>query len=133
MSKNDYPPVELREMVLQKFHDVAHDWATRPDLSPLERCHGTVFGVLSVIDGVDGNGPDGQGLPMFQLLPSPHPQYNEARAKQGLPTVNNGYPLDYKEDANGFYEGSAQLRREYAVRYDQLKDDLSRSAASLFS
>jgi hypothetical protein len=128
-----YTIAELRHEFMNKLHDNAHDWANRPDLSPLERCHGAVFGTLSVIDGVNGNGPDGQGLPLFQLMPSPHPDYNEAREKAGLPTVPNHLPLDHIENEADRPEYGTQLRYEYATLYDTMKDELSRGAASLFS
>jgi hypothetical protein len=125
-------PSEMRQELMLRLNDVANEWGAKPDLTSTERCHGTVFGVLSVIDGVNGNGPDGEGLPMFQILASPHPDYSDAREGRGLPIFDNGTPLDNNGEYHGDY-APAQLRFAYAHVYDTMKDELAKSAASLFS
>ena len=49
-----YTPEELREMVLYHMRTLARYWANLPDQTPLERCEGVAFSILTMIDGSAG-------------------------------------------------------------------------------
>jgi hypothetical protein len=57
---------DAREAILDHIAAVVRYWATLPDKSPQERCHGVAFSILTMIDGC-------ADLPAMDLVMRPHP------------------------------------------------------------
>lgn len=57
---------EVKGELLEYIRMIASEWSRYPDKTPKERCDGTAFSILTMIDGCSA------GLPAFDLLVSPH-------------------------------------------------------------
>lgn len=62
-----YTVEEMRELFLQEVKNAVHYWATLPDQTPLERCDGLAFTMLSIFDGSH------MDVPALDIIPAPHP------------------------------------------------------------
>jgi hypothetical protein len=133
-SGETYTPHEVRQQLFDRMLDKAIFHGTHGDFTPVERCVQTVRSVIDVINGGDGNRPDGKGLPLFQLMISPHPEYLEGRARQGLPDYDNSVPVDYGLPSPEYQTG---LTRAFEDHFDTrfasaIKDRTIRAAKDLF-
>jgi len=134
-SGETYTPHEVRQQLFDKMIDKAIFHGQEPgDLSPTERCLRTVHSVINVINAGEGNRPDGQGLPLFQLLISPHPEYMEARSRLGLPDYDNTVPVDCGLPAPEYQTG---LTRAFEDHFNdrfatQIKERSVKAAKDLF-
>jgi hypothetical protein len=133
-SGETYTPHEVRQQLFDRMLDKAIFHGTHGDFTPVERCVQTVRSVIDVINGGDGNRPDGKGLPLFQLMISPHPEYLEERARQGLPDYDNSVPVDYGLPSPEYQTG---LTRAFEDHFDTrfagaIKDRSIRAAKDLF-
>jgi hypothetical protein len=69
-------PPQVREFLFDALIDKAIHHGQEPgDFTPVERCIRTVRSVINILDGAEGNRPDGEGLPLIQMELSPHPDY----------------------------------------------------------
>lgn len=57
---------EVITEVLEHIRDIADYWSKLPDQTPKEKCNGTAFSILSLLDGCSA-------LPAFGLKLEPHP------------------------------------------------------------
>jgi hypothetical protein len=90
-----YTMGQVRKQLFDKLIDKALHHGQEPgNYTPTERCLRTVRSVIDVIDGGEGNRPDGEGLPLMQFMLSPHPSFDEAREEKNLPRYDNSMPLD---------------------------------------
>lgn len=89
----EYTKEEIREMLLKHLAGIAKYWANLPDKTPEERCHGTVFSVLSTLDGCS------LAMPGFQLIPFPAEEDNEYHQSEG----ENWFPYseEHPNDVGG--------------------------------
>lgn len=128
--ENVYTPHQVRCQVFDRMLEVAKVEANSPvERSIEERCLRTVHGVLDVIDAGGGNKPDGQGLPLFQLLLSPHPDYTEGRERAGLPAYDTTVPFDCGLVGG---ENNTGLAHAFADRYDSVRGEMAKKAMELF-
>ena len=73
-----FTPSELRKRVLDRFREIAEEWASYPGKTSAEMARGVVFSILAELDG---DGP----LPRFLLIAAPDPmagRYFESRGER---------------------------------------------------
>lgn len=117
-SGEQYTPSEIREQLFNRLIDKAIQHGGEPgNWTPMERCLRTAYSVIDVIDGGEGNRPDGRGLPLMQLMMSPHPEYEEGRARQGLPMYDNSVPVDHALLSPTEYQTG--MARAFEEHYDR--------------
>lgn len=81
----EYTLAEVRQQFLDTVRQLARYWGdekTVTDHSPLRRCEGVAFGILVLLDGMNG------GMPGFALVPTFHPDDPKHHKENG----ENWYP-----------------------------------------
>lgn len=129
-----YSTLEIRAQLFDQFLGAALHHGTDENFTPVERCMRTVRSVIGIIDGENGNGPDGNGLPLFQIIPSPHPDYAQARVRHDLPAYPNDVPINIGLIST---ETSTGLGPAFEQRFDHffakaVGERMIRSAKELF-
>lgn len=94
-------PEEIGDQVMRHIANIAHYWAMRPNMTPLEKCNGLAFSFLTMLDG-------GSGLPSFDLVVRPCEEDKQ-------------YHIDNGE--NWYEDGTAAegVTHEYYDRYEITK------------
>lgn len=82
-----YTEEEVTKKYLDHFRMLARYWAELPDMTPLKRCEGAVFSMLSTMDGCSA-------LPMLMLSVNPHPDDKEYMKAHGMNWFEEGMSLD---------------------------------------
>lgn len=82
----EYTKEEVREMVLWHMRNLARYWA-RQEGTPLDKCEGVVFSVLSMLDG-------STGLPAFDLVARTHPDYKGFQIAEGENYIPDGLVIN---------------------------------------
>ena len=73
-----YTEVEAREMLLKHIAALARYWAAQPGKTPLEKCNGLAFSILSTLDG------DSIGWPVTDLILCPQDEDKADAIADGL-------------------------------------------------
>jgi hypothetical protein len=127
---------QVREFLFDALIDTAIKHGEEPgNFTTVERCIRTARSVLDIIDGGQGNRPDGEGLPLLQLVLSPHPDYMEARARHHDQVEFGDTILDYGMLGPNNYQTG--LARAFDNRFDerfaeQIESRTIRAARDLF-
>lgn len=134
-SNTPYTPEEMREQLFERFMDAAVLHGSDPNFTPVEQCMQTVRSVVGIIDGEKGNNqPDGLGVPLYQLLPGPHPEFEEARKRQGLRPYSINYPLNSGLEETEYSTGLGQaFEKQFDERFlTAIKERTIKAAKELF-
>jgi hypothetical protein len=75
---------------LAQVRGIARYWGNLPDKTPHERCEGTAFSILSLLDGSNVN------FPAVQLALDPHPDDKEYNEERGMDWYEPGMVINDK-------------------------------------
>lgn len=75
---------EVRDEVIEHVRAMVRFWATRTDISDMDRCDGVAFSILSMIDGCSA------GLPAIDLVMRPHPDDKAFHQAEGDDWIEDG-------------------------------------------
>lgn len=75
----------MRDQFLQQIRCIVGYWSDADNLSSKERCEGTAFSILTLLDG-------GSGMPRMCIIPTPHPddkQYHVDNNENYYPAISD--------------------------------------------